>query len=148
MLLNFMLYNSCQFPEVTEPLLFQTLDNLVSLFLSSSVLLVSTKQKSEILDSLNDLQRSFPSDVRTDTRNISTNAAPTATPSLIEMSCSISPNIFCMSALFARNIVIKTLVTRKMLAHRGWGDVFINCWSLRQRRRQVEKKGSKHPLNT
>ena len=112
------------------------------------MLLVSTKQRRESLESLIDLIKSLPSDVMTDTTNISANAVPAATPSLIEMSCRISPNIFCRSASFARNIVIKTLVTRKMLAHRGWGEAFMNCWSLRQRRRQVERKGSRHPLNT
>ena len=57
-------------------------------------------------------------------------------------------NIFSMMALLARNIVMITLVTRNRFAHSGCGDVRMNCWSFRHRRRQVEKKGSKHPLKT
>ena len=93
-----------------------------------------------------DLQMSLPRDVNMHTRNISTTAAPAAMPSLGVKARLVK--IFSMMALLARNIVIITLVTRHRLAHSGCGEVRMNCWSFRHRRRQVEKKGSKHPLNT
>ena len=80
------------------------------------------------------------------TRNISTTAAAAAIPSL-GVNARLA-NIFSTMALLARNIVISTLVTRHRLAHSGCGEVRMNCWSFRHRRRQVEKKGSKQPLNT
>ena len=80
------------------------------------------------------------------TRNISTTAAAAAIPSLV-VKARLA-NIFSTMALLARNIVIITLVTRHRFAHSGCGEVRMNCWSFRHRSRQVEKKGSKQPLNT
>ena len=50
--------------------------------------------------------------------------------------------------LDARNRVMVTEARRKMFAQPGWGDGDMNWRSLRQRRRQVEKKGSRQPLKT
>ena len=50
--------------------------------------------------------------------------------------------------LLARRRVIVTPMTRKMLCQPFWGFLSMNCSSLMQRRRQMEKKGRRQPLNT
>ena len=62
-----------------------------------------------------------------------------------DMRC---PNIFWMKTLDERNRVMETERKRKMLAQRFCGAAAINWGSLRQRRRQMEKKGSRQPLKT
>ena len=58
------------------------------------------------------------------------------------------PNIFCIMTFDARKSVMRTEMTRKMFAHPGCGRLDMNWLSLRQRSRQVEKKGRRHPLKT
>lgn len=58
------------------------------------------------------------------------------------------PNIFWMKTLEERNRVMETERKRKMLAQLFCGEADINWGSLRQRSRQMENTGSKHPLNT
>lgn len=53
-----------------------------------------------------------------------------------------------MITLEARKRVIVTEASRNRLAQPGWGEDDMNWRSLRQRRRQVEKKGSRQPLKT
>ena len=103
------------------------------------------------LDCLKDLLRSRLRDVRRITRIISITAAPAATASLmVTQSGQVRrlPNIFCTMALLARNIVINTLNTSRMLAHSGCGLSPMNCSSLRQSSSSVEKNGSRQPLKT
>merc|ERR1719219_1973794 len=57
-------------------------------------------------------------------------------------------NILVRTTLLARNIVIITAPTSSRLAHRGCGLSSINCSSLRQSSRRVEKKGRRQPLKT
>ena len=55
---------------------------------------------------------------------------------------------FCTMTLLARRRVIVTPMTRNTLCHPFWGFLPMNCSSLMQRRRQMEKKGRRQPLNT
>ena len=55
---------------------------------------------------------------------------------------------FCTMTLLARRSVIVTPMTRKTLCHPFCGHLPMNCSSLMQRRRQMEKKGRRQPLNT
>ena len=50
--------------------------------------------------------------------------------------------------LLARRRVIVTPMTRKTLCHPFCGLLPMNCSSLMQSRRQMEKKGRRQPLNT
>ena len=103
------------------------------------------------MDCLKDLTRSLLREVKMMTRHISRTAAPQAAPSLTLTQVSQVrrlPKIFWMMTLLARNMVIITLTTRRMLAHSAWGLSPMNCSSLRQRRSRVEKKGRRQPLKT
>ena len=73
-------------------------------------------------------------------------ASPIATPSLPDTAVRIVPKIFWMMTLEARNSVMMTDDTRNTFAQPGCGEDDMNCGSLRQRRRQMEKKGSRQPL--
>ena len=55
---------------------------------------------------------------------------------------------FCTMTLLASRRVIVTPMTRNTLCHPFWGHLPMNCSSLMQRRRQMEKKGRRQPLNT
>ena len=58
------------------------------------------------------------------------------------------PNTFDIIVLQVKNSVTMTTKTRKQLDHPFCGDCFMNWGSFRQIKRQVEKNGSRHPLNT
>lgn len=62
-----------------------------------------------------------------------------------DMRC---PNSFWMKTLEERNRVMETERKRNTLAQLFCGEADMNWGSLRQRSRQMENTGSKHPLNT
>ena len=97
---------------------------------------------------MTDLIRSAPREVRTHTPSIPSTVAPAAIPSFIPTPDSQTPNNFWRRTLEARKRVMVTEEKRKQLAQRDCGELDMNCWSLRQSSRQMEKNGSRQPLNT
>ena len=75
------------------------------------------------------------------THKATTNLSATVVPAMRE-------NILERITLLARKRVMVTETTRKTLAQPFWGEEPMNWGSLRQRRRQMEKKGSRQPLKT
>ena len=75
------------------------------------------------------------------THKANTNLNTTVVPVMRE-------NILERITLLARKRVMVTETTRKTLAQPFWGEAPMNWGSLRQRRRQMEKKGRRQPLNT
>jgi hypothetical protein len=92
--------------------------------------------------------RSFPREVEMHNVAITPRETNREMTNLITTVVKNAPKIFCMRTLDVRNKQMVTVMKRKMLAHPGWGHLPINCWSLRQMRRRMAKKGSKHPLKT
>ena len=68
--------------------------------------------------------------------------------SLIYTTLINDPTIFWMRTLEARKRVIPTEIMRAMLDQPVWGEEDMKALSLMHTRRQMEKKGSKQPLNT
>ena len=81
-------------------------------------------------------------------RDMADTATPAAIPIFKKGSSSRWPKTFWRITLLVRKRVRLTGITRKMLAHAFWGEADMNWGSLRQRRRQMEKKGSRQPLKT
>ena len=75
------------------------------------------------------------------THKANTNLNTTVVPVMRE-------NILERITLLARKRVMVTETTRKTLAQPFWGEAAMNWGSLRQRSRQMEKKGRRQPLNT
>ena len=75
-------------------------------------------------------------------------ATPAAIPIFKKGSSSRWPKTFWRITLLVRKRVRLTEITRKMLAQPFWGEEAMNWGSLRQRRRQMAKKGRRQPLNT
>ena len=75
------------------------------------------------------------------THKANTNLNTTVVPVMRE-------NILERITLLARKRVMVTETTRKTLAQPFWGEAPMNWGSLRQRSRQMEKKGRRQPLNT
>ena len=93
--------------------------------------------------------RSLPRDVKMNRTVIITRARHAE---IISLMCTaagrILPNIFWIITLEDRKSVMMTEMVRQILAQPRCGDDDIKCSSLIQRRRQIEKKGRRHPLNT
>ena len=75
------------------------------------------------------------------THKANTNLNTTVVPVMRE-------NILERITLLARKRVMVTETTRKTLAQPFWGEAPMNWGSLRQRSRQMEKKGRRQPLKT
>ena len=73
---------------------------------------------------------------------------PRASPSLVETLVIKWPSSFCRSTLAVKTKVRVTQRTRARLAGPDCGEADIRLLSLRQSRRQVEKRGRRQPLNT
>ena len=90
----------------------------------------------------------MPKEVVMQRRDMAATATPAAIPIFKKGSSSRWPKTFWRITLLVRKRVRLTEITRKMLAHAFWGEADMNWGSLRQRRRQMEKKGSRQPLKT
>ena len=75
-------------------------------------------------------------------------ATPAAIPIFKKGSSSRCPKTFWRITLLVRKRVRLTEITRKMLAQAFCGEEDMNWGSLRQRRRQMAKKGRRQPLKT
>ena len=97
---------------------------------------------------MKDLSKSLPREVTKQMTAIPPAAHPTASPRRTETPVKTLPRTFCIITLEARKRVIVTEASRNRLAQPGWGEEDMNWRSLRQRRRQMEKKGRRQPLKT
>ena len=91
--------------------------------------------------------RSFPRDVA----KLKIVMAPSETQremTSLYVTGMMEPRIFWINTFDVRKRVMETETKRNMLAQPFWGDLLMNCSSLRQRRRRMEKKGRRQPLNT
>ena len=75
-------------------------------------------------------------------------ATPAAIPIFKKGSSSRWPKTFWRMTLLVRKRVSVTEMTRKMFAQAFCGEEDMNWGSLRQRRRQMAKKGRRQPLKT
>ena len=91
---------------------------------------------------------SLPRLVRRHTSAMPRTPRPKANPSLVATLVMRWPSSFCRSTLAVKTNVRVTQRTRARLAGPDWGEADIRVRSLRQSRRQLEKRGRRQPLNT
>ena len=97
---------------------------------------------------LKDATISLPKEVAKHSPTIPPTPRPVASPSLVYTLVRTLPSTFCSNTLAVKMKVRVTQMVMAMLARQDWGEEAMNCLSLRQRRRQLEKRGRRQPLNT